>query len=274
MRKKHAVALVTGASSGIGQATARALADQGYVVFGTTRGNPVGETDGITMITCDVTSEDSVRDAVGFVIDTAGQVDLLVNNAGIGMLGALEDSSVRQHQALFDVNVFGAIRMIKAVLPAMRARESGRIINISSVLGFIPAPFSASYAASKHALEAYSQSLDHEVRGNGIRVLLIEPAYTKTAFDTNIVRPDEPKPEYAGPRAGADKLIEEALVKGDAPETIARVVLKAASARSPQLRYPAGKIARQLNLARKIIPESILDGMLRKQMKLDQTVAQ
>lgn len=270
MRRKHAVALVTGASSGIGRATARALADQGFQVYGTTRGKGAAEVDGITMITCDVTSEDSVRDAVGYVTDTAGQIDLLVNNAGVGMLGALEDSSIRQHQDLFDVNVFGAIRMIKAVLPGMRARRNGRIINISSVLGFIPAPFSASYAASKHALEAYSQSLDHEVRGTGIRVLLIEPAYTKTAFDTNIMRPDEPKQWYSGARAGADKLIEEALVKGDAPETIARVVIKAASARSPQLRYPAGKIARQLNVARKIIPDSILDGMLRKQLRLDQ----
>jgi short-subunit dehydrogenase len=269
MNSRQPVAMVTGASSGIGRATALALAAKGYRVFGTTRGKELRELGDVSSVTCDVTSGDSVADAVSFVTKVAGRIDLLVNNAGIGMLGALEDSSIGQHQDLFEVNVFGALRMMKAVLPGMRARKDGRIVNISSVLGFIPAPFSASYAASKHALEAYSASLDHEVRGSGVRVILIEPAYTQTSFDTNMLRPDEPKEQFAHARANADKLIADVLEKADSPETVARVVVKAAMAPHPRLRYPAGGVARQLNVARKLLPESVLDRILRKQMRLD-----
>src|SRR5690349_3978546 len=117
-----------------------------------------------------------------------GHIDLLVNNAGIGLLGAAEESSTAQAQGLFDVNVFGVLRMTNAVLPAMRLQRKGTIINVSSVLGLIPAPYSALYAATKHAIEGYSESLDHELRTFGIRVALVEPAYTRTSFEENIVR--------------------------------------------------------------------------------------
>ncbi|TDK39239.1 SDR family NAD(P)-dependent oxidoreductase [Rhizobium deserti] len=271
MGKRHLVALVTGATSGIGLATSNALVQAGYAVYGTTRRHAPEPTGDVSLITCDVRSEESVADAVGFVLDRADQIDLLVNNAGVGLLGAVEDSSVAQHQELFDLNVFGAIRTCKAVLPSMRRRGSGRIVNISSVLGFIPAPFSAAYAASKHALEAYSQSLDHEVRGQGVRVVLVEPAYTRTSFDANMLKPDHPKDEYLKARAGADKLIEQAIAKADTPEAVAKVVIRAATARSPALRYQAGGLARSLEVARKLVPEKMLDGMLRKQMQLDRT---
>ena len=112
-----------------------------------------------------------------------GRIDLLVNNAGFGISGAAEESSVAQAQALFDVNLFGVIRTTRAVLPLMRAQAGGRLVNISSILGLVPAPYMAVYSASKHALEGYSESLDHEVRGQGIRVVLVQPAYTRTAFD-------------------------------------------------------------------------------------------
>ena len=117
------------------------------------------------------------------VIERFGRIDVLVNNAGIGSAGAAEENSVAQAQSVFDINVFGVIRMTKAVLPHMRAQGGGRIINVSSVLGFVPQPFMAVYVASKHAVEGYSESLDHEVREHGVRVLLVEPAYTKTGFD-------------------------------------------------------------------------------------------
>ena len=121
------------------------------------------------------------------VIERFGRIDVLINNAGIGSAGAAEESSVAQAQRVFDVNVFGVMRMTKAVLPHMRAQGGGRIINVSSVLGFLPAPYGALYAATKHAIEGYSESIDHEVREHGVRVLLVEPAYTKTGFDANIV---------------------------------------------------------------------------------------
>src|SRR5207245_5186863 len=127
--------------------------------------------------------------------------DVFVNNAGIGSAGAAEESSVVQARRIFDVNLFGVMRMTKAVLPHMRAQGRGRIVNISSVVGFIPAPYMAVYAASKHALEGYSEPMDHEVRQHGVRVVLVEPAFTKTRFDTNAVRADTPPAVY-GPQRG------------------------------------------------------------------------
>src|SRR5215213_11417662 len=145
------VAIVTGASGGIGEATARALHAAGYRVFGTSRRTPGTRAPGIEYLVCDVTSDESVQAAVGEVLSNAGRVDLLVNNAGVGLVAGAEESSLEQAKSLFDVNLFGVVRLTKAVLPAMRRQGSGRIVNISSVMGLIPAPFMALYAASKHA---------------------------------------------------------------------------------------------------------------------------
>jgi len=180
------VALVTGTSSGIGHATAKALQNAGFRVFGTTRRAAAERSDGVTMLTCDVTDDASVARLVEEVLAKAGRIDLLVNNAGIGLLGAAEESSTAQAQALFDVNVFGVLRMTNAVLPTMRRQEKGRIVNLSSVQGFIPAPYFALYSSTKHAVEGYSESLDHELRPFGIRVVLVEPAYTRTSFEDNL----------------------------------------------------------------------------------------
>ena len=190
MTTTRPVALVTGASSGIGKAAALALVEAGFEVVGTSRNTSrVTPRDGVTFLDLDVASDESVTAAVEQVIERFGRIDVLVNNAGIGAAGAAEESSVAQDQRVFDINVFGVIRMTKAVLPHMRAQGSGRIINISSVLGFVPAPYMAVYVASKHAIEGYSESLDHEVREHGVRVLLVEPAYTKTGFDANACSP-------------------------------------------------------------------------------------
>ena len=142
MRRDGKVAIVTGASSGIGQASAKALHQAGFRVFGTSRRAVASTLEGITMVTCDVTDDASVKAAVDKVLDMAGKIGVLVNNAGTGLLAGAEESSVNQAQALFDVNLFGVIRTTNAVLPIMRQQKAGRIINISSVLGFIPAPFS------------------------------------------------------------------------------------------------------------------------------------
>jgi NAD(P)-dependent dehydrogenase (short-subunit alcohol dehydrogenase family) len=182
------VALVTGASSGIGEAAARELAAAGLTVYGTSRKAAAGEErDGVVFLPLDVTDDDSVAAAVRDVIDRSGRIDVLVNNAGLNIAGAAEESSIEQARALFDTNLFGSIRMTRAVLPQMRKQGGGRVINVSSVQGLVPAPFAALYAATKHAIEGYSESLDHEVREYGIRVLLVEPAYTRTSFDTNAI---------------------------------------------------------------------------------------
>jgi NAD(P)-dependent dehydrogenase (short-subunit alcohol dehydrogenase family) len=259
------VALVTGASSGIGLATAKALRNAGFRVFGTSRRPTAERSDGITMLACDVTDDESVAKLVERVLAEAGRIDLLVNNAGIGLLGAAEESSTVQAQALFDVNVFGALRMTSAVLPAMRRQGKGRIINVSSVLGLIPAPYSAVYASTKHAIEGYSESLDHELRTFGIRVVLVEPAYTRTAFEENLAKPDLLLDVYDSARAGMNVIMRKAIETGDAPEVVARTIVEAATTLVPKRRYTAGKMARQVSLLRRFVPESTFDKSLRKQ---------
>jgi NAD(P)-dependent dehydrogenase (short-subunit alcohol dehydrogenase family) len=262
------IALVTGASTGIGRASAEALARVGFTVFGTSR-RPVK--DGprqVSMLTCDVTDDASVNSLVSTVLSQTGRIDVLVNNAGIGLLGGAEESSISQVQALFDVNLFGVMRVTNAVLPSMRQRGQGRIINISSVLGLIPAPYSAHYAATKHALEGYSESLDHETRAFNIRVALIEPAFTRSVFERNTLEPDSPLKEYQQARADARALLRDAMTTADPPEVVAKAVLLAATAARPGRRYPTGKVARQVSVLRRFVPSEIFDKSLRKQMRL------
>lgn len=259
------VALVTGASSGIGHATAKALHDAGFRVFGTSRRAPSENGDDITMLTCDVTDDASVAKLVNDVLANAGRIDLLVNNAGLGLLGAAEESSIPQAQALFDVNVFGVLRVTNAVLPMMRRQGAGRIVNLSSVLGLIPAPYSALYASTKHAIEGYSESLDHELRSLGIRVVLVEPAYPRTSFEENLAKPDRPLDVYDSPRAAVTDVWQKAMKTADVPQIVADTILKAATAPVPKTRYAAGKMASQISLLRRFVPASAFEKSLRKQ---------
>ncbi len=261
------VAVITGASSGIGKATAQTLQQAGYRVFGTSRKAASG-TGGITMLVCDVTDEVSVQAMVAEVLKQAGRIDLLVNNAGIGLLGGAEESSTAQAQALFDVNVFGITRVTNAVLPTMRHQKQGRIINMSSILGLIPSPYNALYASTKHAVEGYSESLDHELRTQGIRVALVEPGLTKTAFEESIIRPDRTLPVYDTARRDMEALMRQGVSAGDAPEVVANIVLKAATDTVPKRRYTAGKLSTQVRFLRRFFPESIVDKNLRKFNKL------
>ncbi|MDX8128937.1 oxidoreductase [Methylomonas sp. OY6] len=261
--KDQAVALITGASSGIGLVTAKALQRAGYRVFGTSR-KATASVDGITMLSCDVTNEASVNDTVAEVLKQAGRIDLLVNNAGVGLLGGAEESSTAQAQALFDVNVFGITRVTNAVLPAMRNQGKGRIVNISSALGFIPAPYNALYAATKHAVEGYSESLDHELRSFGIRVVLVEPGYTRTAFEASLTKPDQPLAVYDSVRASMEVMMRNGVNAGDAPQVVADTVLKAATAVGPKRRYTAGKQATQVRFLRRFMPEALVDKSLRQ----------
>ena len=262
------VAIVTGASGGIGEATARALQAAGYRVFGTYRRPPAARLAGVEYLACDVTSDEAVQTAVGQVLAKAGRVDLLVNNAGVGLIAGAEESSLKQAQSLFDVNLFGVFRMTKAVLPTMRRQGSGRIVNISSVMGLIPAPFMALYAASKHALEGYSESLDHEIRANGVRVVLVEPAYTRTSFEGNVYQADQQLDVYQSARANAEGVMRDEMKTADTPELVANAVVKAATEVNPNRRYAAGRMARQVSLLRRFVPASAFDKSLRKQMRL------
>lgn len=271
--KKKSIALVTGASSGIGQATAERLANAGYTVYGTSRrGAPAGQQN-FAMLPLDVTSDESVEAAVSEITQLEGRIDLLVNNAGFGVAPAgAEESSIMQAKAIFETNFFGIIRMTRAVVPHMRRQGSGRIINIGSVLGFIPMPYGALYAATKHAVEGYSESLDHELRTRGIRVSVIEPAYTKTKFDANFMAPDAALDEYREIRASLNNVLTKVMASADDPSVVAEVVLQAASAIRPKLRYTAGGVANRLRLLRRFAPARLLDAGIRKDLRLDAPV--
>jgi NAD(P)-dependent dehydrogenase (short-subunit alcohol dehydrogenase family) len=267
-QQSRPVAIVTGASGGIGEATARALHSAGYRVFGTYRRPSAARSPGVEYLACDVTNDESVSALVAEVLSKTGRIDLLVNNAGVGLLGGAEESSLEQAKSLFEVNVFGLIRMTKAVLPTMRRQRAGRIINISSVMGLIPAPFMALYSASKHAVEGYSESLDHEIRASGVRVVLVEPAYTRTAFEGNVFQADQRLEVYQSARANAEGVLRDGMKTADTPELVATAVVKAATDAKPRSRYTAGRTARQVSLLRRFVPESAFDRSLRKQMRL------
>jgi len=264
------IALVTGASSGIGQASAERLAKAGYTVYGTSRqGRKAGQRD-FEMLALDVTLDGSVEAAVEKVVALHGRIDLLVNNAGFGVAPAgAEESSIEQAQAIFDTNFFGMIRMTRAVLPRMRRQGSGRIINIGSVLGFLPMPYGALYAATKHAVEGYSESLDHELRTRGIRVSVVEPAYTRTPFDANFLEPDAKLDDYREARTAVTERVRQVMTTADQPGVVAEVVLKAASAPNPKLRYTAGGLASRLQLLRRFAPAAMVDAGIRRDLRLD-----
>jgi len=268
-RETRPVALVTGASAGIGEAAAHALVGAGFTVYGTSRRATAGEErSGVVFLPLDVNDDASVAGAVREVLERSGRIDVLVNNAGFGIAGAAEESSIEQTRTLFETNVFGSIRMTRAVLPYMREQGSGRIINVSSVLGFLPAPFMALYAATKHAIEGYSESLDHEVREHGVRVLLVEPGYTNTAFDANAVAVDEPLALYARRREASDVLIAAAVRAGDEPSVVGEAIVAAATDTHPRLRYPAGAFARRVSKLRRYVPPAVFDKQIRKTLQL------
>jgi len=250
----------------IGEATAKRLALAGYKVYGTSRRGAQSDQRSFAMLALDVTRDESVEAAVRELIRLEDRIDLLVNNAGFGVAPAgAEESSIEQAKAIFETNFFGLIRMTRAVVPHMRRQGSGRIINIGSVLGFLPMPYGALYAATKHAVEGYSESLDHELRTRGIRVSVIEPAYTKTQFDTNFLAPEV--------RALLDKVLKEVMGTAEEPTLVADVVLEAAIADRPKLRYAAGGLANRLRLLRRFAPARLVDAGIRKDLRLDAPTA-
>ncbi|MGU3293198.1 oxidoreductase [Williamsia sp. M5A3_1d] len=271
MSTTQPVVLVTGASSGIGLATARRFVSQGYRVFGTSR-NPrrLPPVEGVTFVALDVTDDTSVTDAVAAVVDQGGRLDVLVNNAGALLVGGAEESSVAQVQQLFDTNFFGVVRMTNAVLPHMRARGTGRIVTVGSLVGFVPTPYNVFYSSSKYALEGYAQGLDHELREFGIRSVLVEPGYTNTAIDATLWMGDSPIEAYEARRVQARTAMADNISGADSPDSIASVVVKAASATSPKLRYPAGATSRLMTRMVRVAPAGLLDSAIRRTAKLNQ----
>ena len=257
-----AVVLVTGASSGIGQATARLFAGRGARVFGTSRHQHPGE-PGIEMLQLDVRSEDSVRECTGQVLNRAGTIDVLVNNAGVMLEGFAEETSPAEARAVFETNLFGATGVANAVLPHMRAQRSGRIINVGSLAAWIGEPGEAFYAASKAALACYTEALRHEVWHLGIRVSLVEPGPFVTGALRTPVTARPSIPDYNGPRENAARTLHDAMRTGGKPQAAAKAIYRAATARAPKGRYGTGRGAHTIPRLRTLVPQRIFDTLLR-----------
>jgi len=259
------VVLITGASSGIGRVTAELLAAQGYRVFGGVRAPTT--LAGVELVPLDVRDDASVKACVDEARNRAGRIDVLVNNAGVNLVGAVEETSISQAQALFDTNVLGVLRMTQAVLPGMRRQGVGLIVNISSILGFIPAPFMGVYGSTKHAIEGLSESLDHEVRAFGIRVVLIEPHYTRTNLDASATQAERRIDAYAPQRQRTAAVITHNTNTAPEPKLVAGEVLR--SIEGPyRMRRPVGQ-AVLLTWLRRLLPARLFEPSLRKAYALD-----
>lgn len=261
------VALVTGVSSGIGREIAQLLALRGLRVFGTVHDHPI-VIPGVEVVRLDVTSTSSVEQTVQRLLERTNVLHVLVNNAGYALIGGLEETSIEEAQQQFDTNFFGVLRMTKAVLPAMRRQRFGRIVNISSVLGFLPGPYMGIYAATKHALEGYTETLDHEVRHLGIRALLVEPNFTKTGLGIHGKHTLSDIDVYADARRRVTSAILQQIDEGSNPRTVAEVVYQAITVDRPRPRYPVGS-GLKLSRLRRFAPAGIFDRGLRRQFHLD-----
>ena len=258
------VVLVTGVSSGIGRVTALKFVEQGCRVFGTVRNSAKAQPmAGIELIEMDVRDEESVQRGIDSIITQAKRIDVLVNSAGVTLLGAMEETSVAEAQAVFDTNLFGLLRTIHAVLPHMRAQRSGRIVNVSSVLGFLPAPYMALYSASKHAVEGLSETLDHEVRQFGVRVALVEPSFTKTNLDLNAPQTLRKIPDYSEQLGVVSQAIQKNVQKAPSPEDVASTIVDAALGAWKMRRTPKGE-ASLLAKLRRFMPAGPVEKGLRK----------
>jgi len=262
------IVLVTGASSGFGELTGSILAQRGYRVYGTSRKASGEKLDGVEMVRLDITSDQSVRDCVSSVIQRAGRVDVLVNNAGQALTGGLEETSIDEAKAHFDSNFFGVIRMVDAVLPDMRKRRKGQIINVASLAGSFPVPFEGYYGAAKAALMAYTEVLRQEVKDLGVKVSVVEPGFFRTNLLNARTHAANSISDYDEARKRAQAVLEESFTKGDDPRAVAEAIVSIIESPSPALHYPVGK-ERNYLLLKRILPVSVMETMLRRHWRLD-----
>jgi len=263
------VVLITGASSGMGKATAKALIQKGYTVYAAAR--RIEEMEDLRkrggfLIEMDVTKEEDLVAAVEHIQQEHGGVDILINNAGFGLYGPVEELPLERARYQFEVNLFGLARLTQLVLPDMREKRAGKIINISSMGGKIYTPMGAWYHASKHALEGWSDCLRFELRQFDIDVIIIEPGLIATEFN-EVMTSTIPQESWEGPyrqivEGLAENANEENVRSYSPPAEIAKVILKAINTDRPKTRYVAGRMARPLILMRRLLGDKIFDRLL------------
>jgi NAD(P)-dependent dehydrogenase (short-subunit alcohol dehydrogenase family) len=273
MSKK--VILITGASSGIGKATARKLLSEGHTVYTAARRIEQMqdlERLGAIIVSLDVTKEEQIQACVEKIISEHGRIDVLFNNAGFGLFGSVEEVTLNDAKNQFDVNLFGLSRLTQLVIPYMRKQKSGKIINTSSVAGKMYGPIVGWYTASKHALEGWSDCLRLELKPFGIDVVIIEPGTIQTEFG-NLVSERLLSQSGKGPyKKMARSIAKQAEGSsreggGSSPDVVANAVLKAISVNNPNPRYAVGKMAKPVIFLRKWLGDKIFDRLVMSQMK-------
>lgn len=276
MGVNYKVAVVTGSSSGIGFETSLVLARNNFHTYATMR-NPErgtkmttvqsGENLPIKIIQLDVTSDKSVREAIQSILSESGRIDVLVNNAGYGLVGAFEELGMDEIKQQYETNFFGVIRVIQAVIPIMKEQKSGIIVNISSGAGRFGYPGGSAYVSTKFALEGLSESISYELEPFGIKVALVEPGFVRTNFSNVIAkRSQAPDSEYSKMMEIMAGRIEEMRRNASSSELVANIVLEAVTAKNPILRYLAGKDVEQWIEQKKKLSDKEFFNMIKKSL--------
>lgn len=261
--------LITGTSRGIGEAIATFLTGKGFIVVGTSR-NPKENTENkkisFPLVAMDVTDSGSVKKGVKDALDILGGIDILVNNAGISHLGPFEEMPDEQGRKIIETNLFGVANVIREVLPIMRKAGGGLIINISSLAGMVGIPFQSFYAASKYALEGWTESIRMELSPQNISVVLVEPGDIKTNIAQHHLVCETNSPHYSDPFRNACKVIrgnvDGAGPPGDVAKVVYKVIKKHENGKKPRVRYPAGKGAKINSLLLKFVPDVFKEKIL------------
>jgi NAD(P)-dependent dehydrogenase (short-subunit alcohol dehydrogenase family) len=267
--KTDRVILVTGASSGIGRACAELLAARGHHVYGTSRrgGEDRG---GVKMLAMDVDSDESVASGVAKIVADEGRIDIVINNAGFAIAGAVEDTSIDEARAQFETNVFGVLRVCRATLPHMRAQKAGVIVNVSSLGGIFGMPFSGLYSASKFALEGLSEALALETKRFGVRVVLVEPGDMRTGLPEarrNVAA--SVGSVYEPAFRNVMKLSKRDEDKAPEPVAVARLVGLIVASKRPKLRYTVGMFSQRIVVwLKRLLPVRVFEWILLKAFEL------
>ena len=264
------VVLITGCSSGIGKSVGEFLTDKGFVVFGTSR-TPERYTDSkFQLVALDVTDANSIKQAVETVIKTSGRLDILINNAGAGITGAIEEIPDAEIQRNFETNFFGPIRVIKAVLPQMRSQNSGLIINITSIAGYMGLPYRGIYSASKGALELLTEAFRMEIKDFNIQMTNVAPG----DFATNIAAGRYHSPvldnsPYKTPYGNTLKLMDTHVDSGKDPQLMAKAIYDIINTKHPKIHYKVGEFMQKFSIVLKLIlPDKVYEKMLQNHYKL------
>ncbi len=264
------VVLITGASSGIGKSIAKYLHEKGMTVYGTSRKPKADETLGFKMLALDVTDVDSIQKAIQVIVVNHGKLDVLINNAGMGITGSIEDTPTNEMRKVFDTNFFGAIDVMKAVLPQMRKQKSGLIINTTSIAGYMGLPFRGMYSASKGALELITEAIRMEVKNFGIEVTNVAPGDFATniatgRYHTPVFEESAYKEKYKENLA----LMNAHVDSGKPPKIMAEAVYKVITTKHPKIHYKVGGFMEKLSIVlKRILPDKLYEKMLMNHFKM------